>query len=213
MIWIAIAALALAGFAFGALLLRAHRGTWTLFAAALVFGLAGYAWQGAPGLASSPRPASDTMRQPAPRLIDTRREFFDPSRPPSRFVLTGDTYARRADYATAAGFYRNAVVENPNDGEAWLALAVALGEHADGRGTPAALYAYQRARDALPGNPGPGFFAALGEMRTGNLPQARDIWAETLAASDEDAPGRAFLAGRLETLDRLLENVALRAGS
>ena len=213
MIWVAITALALAGFAFGALLLRAERGTWTLFAAALVFGLAGYAWQGSPGLASAPLSANQSAPEPSPRLIETRREFFDPSRPPSRFVVTGDSFARRADYATATGFYRNAVAENPNDGEGWLALAVALGEHSRGQATPAVVYAYQRARDALPGNPGPGFFAALSEMRTGNLPAARNLWAEALAAADDDAVGRDFLAGRLATLDRLLAAVAAQGGS
>ena len=204
MSWLGVILLAVAALLVGALLLREARNFWTLFAATLVFGLAGYAWQGSPGYFSSPRPASDVALKANPDLIDARAEFFDASRMPSRFVLTGDTYARRGDYETAAGFYRNAVAENPNDGEAWLALAVALVEYSDGRGTPAAVFAYQRARDALPGNPAPGYFAGLPEVRSGRFPEARELWAGALSDASPRAQGREYLASRIASLDELM---------
>jgi len=213
MSWSGVIILAIATFFVGILLLRASRGLWTLFAAALVFGLAGYAWQGSPGYASAPRPASDATLKANPPLIEARKQFFDASRLPSRFVLTGDTYARRGDYETASGFYRNAVAENANDGEAWLALAVALVEYSDGRGTPAALYAYQQARETLPGNPAPGYFAGLPEIRSGRLPEAREMWAEALETASPRAVGREYLAGRIASLDELMAVIAANSGS
>ena len=56
--WLAVAALALAAFALAAFLLRLPREGLTLFGAVLVFGLAGYAWQGSPGQPSAPKPAA-----------------------------------------------------------------------------------------------------------------------------------------------------------
>jgi cytochrome c-type biogenesis protein CcmH len=209
--WIVVLALGLAAMLAGAALLRHAPAYRTLFAATLVFGLAGYAWQGSPGVSSSPRAAPESATGASPELIDARREFFDPSRPPSRFVLTGDTYARRGEFETASGFYRNAVAENPGDGEAWLALGVALVEYTEGRGTPAAVLAYTRARDALPGNPAPGFFAGLPELRAGNLAETRRLWAAALEEASETAEGRDYLAERLATLDRLIEVMSDRA--
>ena len=213
MSWFGVVFLAVAAFLVGALLLRGARSFWTLFAATLVFGLAGYAWQGSPGYLSSPRAASDTATRANPDLINARAEFFDASHLPSRFVLTGDTYARRGDYETASGFYRNAVTENPDDGEAWLALGVALVEYSGGRGTPAALYAYQQARDALPGNPATGYFAGLPEVRSGRFPEAREIWAEALASASDRAEGRDYLASRIASLDELMAVMASASGS
>ena len=58
MIWVAILALAAVAFAAAAFGLRMERPVWTLFAAALVFGLAGYASFGSPDLSGSPTEAT-----------------------------------------------------------------------------------------------------------------------------------------------------------
>ena len=213
MTWLFVVLLGVGALGAGTVLLRHARSYWTLFAATLMFGLAGYAWQGFPGMPSAPRSAESPDERASPALIDARREFFDNAGPPSRYVLTGDTYARRGEFETAAGFYRNAVAENPNDGEGWLALAVALVEYSDGHGTPAALYAYQRARDALPGNPAVGYFAALPELRAGRLLETRDLWAEALAGASKNAAGLAYMQERLNSLDTLLAAIAAQAGS
>ncbi len=62
--WLAVGALALAAFALAVLLLRLPREGFTLFGAVLVFGLAGYAWQGQPGQPASPKtPAAAASTQ------------------------------------------------------------------------------------------------------------------------------------------------------
>ena len=54
MIWLAVLALAALGFRFAVWLFGLARSGWTLFGAALLFGLTGYAQQGSPGQPAAP---------------------------------------------------------------------------------------------------------------------------------------------------------------
>jgi cytochrome c-type biogenesis protein CcmH len=100
------------------------------------------------------------------------------------------------------------VARNPQDGEAWLALHVALVEHAGGRLTEPAELALRRATDTLDDNLGPVFFAGVVALRMGDLPQAREIWSNALDEAENDVAGRAFMAERLAALDQLIVTVA-----
>ncbi|MDC0886514.1 tetratricopeptide repeat protein [Altererythrobacter sp.] len=206
--WIVIVLLTVLTFAGGAWLLRGRRNLWTLLSAVLVFGLAGYASQGAPDQPSASALAKNSDGPVTPGLIESRREFFDPSDLSSRFVTVSDGFARRGDYQRAAELLRGVVAENPRDGEAWLALAIALVEHAEGNITPPAGYAFQMARQHLSGNPAPAYFLGLAELRSGNFEETRDLWAAGLDEVAEDAEGREYLQLRLARLDQLLEAIA-----
>ena len=92
--------------------------------------------------------------------------------------------------------------------EARLALANAILEHADGQLTPAAMYAYEQAARADPGEPGPGFFLGVAMIRNGRLPQARELWADMLTKAPADAPWREGLEDRLSRLDSLIAQTA-----
>lgn len=194
----------LAGTAFGmaVLLLRLPRAGWTLLAAALMFGLAGYALQGSPGQAGAPKAAA-AGPDAGTELVEARRAIYGPA-PPSRFVMVADGFARRGQHADAAGILRGSLAASPEDPEAWLALANALTEHAAGQLTPAAVFAYERAERADPGNPGPGFFLGVALIRNGRLQQARGLWAGMLEAAPADAPWRGGLEERLARLDLLI---------
>jgi cytochrome c-type biogenesis protein CcmH len=119
--------------------------------------------------------------------------------------------ARQGQYANAAQFLTGATRANPRDFEAWLAQALALVEHADGVLTPAALYSFRRAAALDPTHPAPGYFLGVSLIRQGQLLEARQVWAETLAAAPADAAGRAPLADRLARLDGLLGAAASAA--
>jgi cytochrome c-type biogenesis protein CcmH len=195
--------LAATAFAVAAFALRLPRAGWTLFAAALLFGLAGYALQGSPGQAGAPKSLAAEMGGEGEALVDARRAIYGPA-PPSRFVTVADGFARRGQFADAAGILRSSLAGSPDDPEAWLALANALTEHAGGQLTPAAMFAYERAERAEPGNPGPGFFLGVALIRSGRLQQARALWAGMLADAPADATWRPGLAERLERLDILI---------
>lgn len=205
MSWLPI--LALAGLAFGAsaYLLRLPRNLWMLFGSALLFGLAGYALQGSPGQAGAPAaPTVEGSTETGELLVSARREFYPEGRMPARFVVTADAFTRRGQHNQAASFLRNAVAENPNDGEAWLALGNALIEHADGRLTAAALYAYAQAERVAPSNPAPTYFLGLAFLRAGEPGKTLALWRELLDEAPADADWRAPLAARLERLEAML---------
>ena len=205
MSWLPIVALAGLTFVLAAFLLKLPRSLWALFAAALLFGLAGYAMQGAPGLASAPKERGDVQRsETGELLVEARREFYPDTALPSRWIVTADAFTRRGQHDQAANFLRNAVSENPADGEAWLALGNALVEHADGQLTAAALYAYSQAEAVQPANPAPTYFLGLAMLRAGQPGRTRALWSELLANAPEDAEWRPALEARLERLDSLL---------
>lgn len=212
MTWLAIIALAGIAFALSVLVLRLPRASWTLMGAALLFGLAGYAAQGSPDRPGAPAEARKAVSSNGELLVAARREFFGADRLPSRYVVTSDAFARRGNWRDAANFLRNALAENPQDGEAWLALGNALVEMAEGRSTPAADYAFARARETAKGNLAPDFFAGLTLLRSGDPIGARTRWAEALANAAPKAAGRDVLADRLERLDALIDAMRAQAG-
>ncbi len=207
MIWFPLIALALVAFVLAAFVVKLPRSGWALFGAALLFGLAGYALQGSPGLAGSPKLAGAKNDAGNFALVDARRQMFNPDRAPSRYVTVADGFARRGQFEDAAGILSGAVSQNSNDGEAWLALANALVEHADGSLTPAALYAYGQAQEVLPGHPGPSYFLGVSLIRSGQPVEARKLWAETLERAPADAPWRQQMEERLARLDELLAQI------
>lgn len=204
MSWALVIGLAAITFGAAALLLKVGKGGWSLLGATLLFGLAGYGLQGSPGQPAAPGAFSAEQPVDGELLVTARREYFDSSQLPSRWIMTGDGFARRGDFEQAAGFYRSATEENPRDLEAWIALGIALVEHGEGNLTPAALYAFERA-EALDGsNGGARYFLGLSWLRAGQPLRTRELWIQALENAPEDATWRESLILRLLRLDAML---------
>jgi cytochrome c-type biogenesis protein CcmH len=199
--------LAALAFAAAAFVLRLPRSAWALFGAALLFGVTGYALQGSPGLAGSPTGPREDSAGTGDSLVEARRELFGAERPPSHFVIVADGFARRGQYADAAGILSGATERNPDDAEAWIALGNALVEHAAGQLTPAALYAYGKAEALRPDHPAAPFFLGVALIRGGRPAEARQLWADLLARAPADAEWRPALQERLDRLDVLLSQM------
>lgn len=212
MSWLPVIALAAIVFLAAAFLLKVNRSGWTLIGATLLFGLTGYALHGSPGQPAAPGIAAERQQVDGELLITARREFFDTSQLPSRWITTGDGFARRGDFAQAAGFYRSATQENAGDQEAWLALGIALVEHGDGQLTPAPLYAFERAQEIDQSNAGPRYFLGLSWLRAGETDRALELWREALQAAPEDAEWRESLALRLMRLEEMAGQGMSRSG-
>ena len=211
MTWIVVVALAAATFVIAAFGFGLSKGLWTSLAAALGFGLAGYALQASPDMAAAPKSAVADQGEQEFDIVEARREFVSLSdRSGSPMLVTSDAMARRGRYADAAQMLEGVTRENPQDFEAWLAQAIALAEHADGNLTQASLYAFQRAANVKPANPAPGYFLGVSLIRQGRLMEAQQVWRETLANAPEDVEGRAGVADRLVRLDAMLG--AMQAG-
>ena len=211
--WVVAVLLALAAFALAAFGFRLARGLYTTLLAALSLGLAGYALQASPNIPAAPAKGRAGAGDTDFAIVDARREMLAQSEwSTAPMLFPADAMARQGNFIDAAQFLNGATSANPRDFEAWLALGNVLVEHADGMLTPAALYAYREASALKPTHPAPGYFLGVSLIRQGQFMEARQVWAETLAATPANAVGRAPLADRLARLDELL-GMAAGAGA
>ncbi|MEO6248667.1 MAG: tetratricopeptide repeat protein [Sphingomicrobium sp.] len=178
-------------------LLRVRGSMLTLSAAALLFGAAGYALDGSPGLVGAPRNAAD---DPAPlSLAAARHAFFGTFTPAERWLILADSYARTGDTMAAAQVIQSALRAHPEDAELWTGYANALVDH--GRMlTPASRMAFGRAMALSPQSPGPRFFFGLALLRSGDRDGARAQWREIIAKAPNDAEWRRLVEGGLALL-------------
>ncbi|WP_265570872.1 tetratricopeptide repeat protein [Sphingomicrobium nitratireducens] len=183
----------------GGLRIAGVRGSlWTLAAAAMAFGAAGYALTGRPGLPGDPRAATSEQQAALP-LTGARQAFFGRFNTADRWMTIAEGYAGRGKTGDAVGVLRSAVREHPRDFALWTGLGNALVDH--GRTlTPAAQLAYERAVTMAPGQPGPVFFYALAKARTGDREGAIADWQSILDSAPSDASWRPLVEQGIVTM-------------
>jgi cytochrome c-type biogenesis protein CcmH len=167
--------------------------------------------QGQIGLAGAPQspaaqPVASSDALIAMRLALADRPNGNPDRfvTPDHFVTMADAMTRHGQFADAIAMLNSAVASEPDNGDAWLALANNLVSHADGGLSPAALLAFRRAEQADPTAPGPKFFLGLALIGEGRVAEGRALWQAALDHGAKDARWRADLAQKLARLDGLL---------
>lgn len=204
MTWLLALALALLAFVVAAFALHAPRKGWEAIGAALLLGVAGYAFQASPVPAAPKQPRETPMGDPA-ALVKARARVTQSGIPTrDRWVVVADAMARNGQFGNAAEVLRAATSADPKNAEAWLAMANALVQHADGVLSPASLYAYRRAAEAAPEHPGSPFFLGLALAQAGRLAEAKALWDRLLAQTPPDAPWRADLSAQVGRLDALI---------
>ena len=207
--WIAVLVLAAVAFALAVFALRLPKAGFMLFGSALLFGLAGYAWQGSPDQPGSPKASQVQQVRWGESMVAARRSLFDPTAPKPDYLNLSDGFARRGQYGDAAALLRKGLNDNPDHLEGWLALAMALTSHADGVVTPAAEYAFDQARAADPRNPSSDFFLGIALFQSGEIIRARDVLAALLERTPDDAPWKEELEQRVAGLDRMIANAPM----
>ncbi len=170
-----------------------------LGAAALLVGAAGYALQGRPSLAGSPR-AVAASRQVLP-LTGARNAFFGQFTRTGHWLMMSDSMARKGRTADAAGLLRSAVREHPNDPALWVGLGNALVDHS-GALTPAAQLAFERAVELAPGHPAAPFFFGVALARSGDRGGALTLWRQILAEAPADASWRPLVEDAIAALEQ-----------
>lgn len=195
--WAAL--LLLIGFSLALLwLLRVRGGMLQLAGAALLFGAAGYATFGGPGLASSTRSAE--QRRPPIPLTQLRHAFYGNFGPTEHWLIISESLASRGKTQEAAGVLQSAVREHPGDPSLWVGLGNALADHANTL-TPASELAFKRAAELAPGHPAPRFFFGLALARSGDPKDAIALWRQILAEAPADASWRPFVEDAIRALE------------
>ena len=182
---------------------KLSRPTYEITAAALLLGVAGYAWQGNPGMAGVSVEPTEQPNSFDEDTIDARNDMGERFGTAREWLGFSDSLNRAGKHGAAANYLRNGVKEHPEDPDFWVGLGNALVVHAKGVVTPAAQFAFQKAADLSPEHPGPPFFLGLAYAQSGKIDQARQIWTELLARSSEDAPWRADLESRLTAIEQM----------
>lgn len=178
--------------------LRVRGAMLQLVGAALLFGAAGYAFLGRPGLPSSPR-ATEQREVPIP-LTNLRHAFFGRFTPTEHWLVISESLGRRRKTQEAAGILQSAVREHPSDPALWIGLGNALADHA-GTLTPASDLAYRRAIELAPDHPAPRFFYGLALARSGDGKAAIALWRQILAEAPADASWRPVVEDAIAALE------------
>jgi len=171
-------------------LLKLRGAIFTLAAAALMIGTAGYALQGRPSLDGSPDLAA-SRRPPVP-LTSARKALMGQFTAADSWMTISESYAARGQSEDAVGVMNSAIRARPTDYAMWVGLGNALSDHAQTL-TPAARFAFARAAELAPRHPAPPFFLGLAEARSGQPAQAVTRWRAILAHAPADASWRPLV--------------------
>ncbi|QLC24079.1 tetratricopeptide repeat protein [Parasphingopyxis algicola] len=178
---------------------RGRRLEW--LGAALLIGLAGYAWQGSPVLEG--QPTENRRERPPEGSTDINEEFLDNRDATSeRWIQFAEALNRVGNHMNAAHAIQNGIDNDPDNPDLWVALGNALLLHGEGQMNPAAQLAFERAAQIAPEHPGPPFFLGLALAQAGRLNDAEATWRTLLERTPEDAPYRADLESRLASIAR-----------
>ncbi len=177
------------------------RGGAEITGAALLLGLAGYAWQGQPS-----RPGASLETRAAPKRIEdtaaiaARRAMSDRFGRDAQVVDFSETLDRLGKTRSSVTAVRTALAKSPSNPDLWVALGNALVAHGSGNVSPAAVFAYQRAAQLAPLSPSPPYFLGLARAKAGDFEGAAAVWRPLLILAPKDAPWRADIEARLAAI-------------
>lgn len=174
-------------------------------ATAVLLGLAGYAWQGSPGLAGKPVTAGTERVRFDEALAKKRTEIGERISGATRWLVISDGYARRGDTQNAVNIFQSGLREFPDDPNLWVGLGNALVMHGNGTLTPAANYAFKQAMRLQPEGISPSYFYGLALAESGEFAQSRDIWLRLAARLPEDFALREELIRNVALLQELVK--------
>jgi cytochrome c-type biogenesis protein CcmH/NrfG len=195
------------------LLARLPRGSALLVAAALTTGLAGYAWQGRPGLAGHPADGEAAeAAQFDEALAARRRALGERVSPAGQWLVVSDALGRQGKTRDSANVILVGLRKYPRDADLWVGLGNALVTHGGGTLSPAAEFAYDQADRLAPKSPAPRYFYGLALAQSGQLRPARQVWSGLLATLPPGSGLATELRANLALLAQL-QAQADRAGS
>lgn len=173
-------------------------------AAALMVGLAGYAWQGHPGLSGHPVSATKTGSDFNEEMAQKRRELGARFGDSAKWLTVSDGLARAGNTKDAANVLVSALRSDPDNAELWVGLGNALLAHGDGMLSPAAQDAYQRALTLDPDGVSANYFYGLALAQSGQFDAGKSIWTHLISLLPQKAELRGELARNVALIDALI---------
>ena len=163
------------------------RGSWlAITGVSLLLGATAYSLQ-------DQQSADLAIVQPAPvSLVVQRNAFLGQFNRSSNWLIIADSYSARGQTEDAARLLQSAVRAHPRDFALWLALGIALTDHAH-RLSPAARLAFARSAALAPTSPAPAYFLGQGMLRSGDRDGALRQWRKILAEAPANASWRAIV--------------------
>lgn len=183
---------------------RAPRTTWELLGAAVLCGIAGYAWQGSPGFSGAPRAVTERAVPFNEDLAEQRRAMGERFGRAGQWLVLSDGLGRQGKTQEAANVLVAAVKQDPKDPNLWLGLGNALVAHGSGVISPSAEFAFHRAMQIDPEAPAAPYFYGLALAQSGQLDNAHKIWAPLVKRLPEGSRLRGELEQNLATIDNRL---------
>jgi tetratricopeptide (TPR) repeat protein len=169
-------------------------------AAALLLGIAGYAWQGSPLLGGSPTPPNPAAEQPGKDFPKSPEGMAAKVGSDADVLTAAQNLHDRGLDAYAVATIRAALNRRPSSADLWVGLGNALVIYSNGLIPPAARLAFERAAKLSPEHPGPPYFLGLAYAQAGQFEQAITIWQALLDRTPPRAPWRPELEQRLAEL-------------
>jgi cytochrome c-type biogenesis protein CcmH len=182
---------------------RLPKGGVELVAAALFLAVAGYAWQGSPGLSGKPTPAPAEVRTPDNEAAVERQKMFSKIGSDADVLRSADGLQSQGLTLYAIAIIKNGLEKRPQSADLWVGLGNELVIHSGGMMSPAAQLAFQRAAAIAPDHPGPPFFMGLAYAQAGQLDRAEAVWRALLDRSPANASWRPDLEQRLVEIERM----------
>jgi cytochrome c-type biogenesis protein CcmH len=174
---------------------QARKQLWPVVLAAVVLGLAGYAWQGQAALRSAPAEPIKAQSQAADTLLAMRAQMDTNYGAGKQYLILADSYARDGDYRYAAAFIQSGLNKYPRDGDLWAGLGVILYLAGEAKMSAPAELAFANARKYHPANRAPDYFNGMAALFDGRPQETLALWQKLV----DDAPDKAVWKPKLES--------------
>lgn len=184
---------------------RLPKGGFELVLAALLTGVAGYAWQGNPDMAGVQVQSTEKGLSLDPRVAATRRLMTDQYGEAAKVANFADLLDSWGKTREAVIAVKTGIAKDPGNAELWTSLGNTLVVHGGGMMSPAAELAFARAQALAPDQPAPAYFRGLALAQSGRIEEAAQSWARVLNGSPPDAPWRADVEMRLALALRIMQ--------
>lgn len=182
---------------------RFKGGLWQIAAAAILLGMTGYALQGRPAVpASLAKPLGGT-EDAAVQLVEMRADMDQSFGGAKRWLVTADSFAKQGDYKLSASYIQAGLRQNPEDPDLWSALGLQLMLASQGKMSPPAQLAFDKAREIRPNYPSPYYFAGLSRLFEGDVNATILLWEKALSLATPKAKWKPRLESQLKAAKAL----------